>query len=93
MIRNNYAAETVVAWVEGLSVVGVVGFLFYDWRISVVALAIFLVALPARNFIRYGRFFPGAAAVKARAAVKSPLQREMSESLARSAASGQGKTI
>ncbi|HEU5115020.1 MAG TPA: hypothetical protein VFT82_04645 [Candidatus Paceibacterota bacterium] len=61
VIRNNYVLETIVAWVEGISLVGALGFLFFSWQVSAVCLAAFVIALPLRNFIRFGAFYPAKA--------------------------------
>jgi len=58
MIRNNYALETAVSWIEGLSLVGALAFLFFNWKMTVACAAVFLVSLPLRNFIKYGMFYP-----------------------------------
>ncbi|HEU0080537.1 MAG TPA: hypothetical protein VFQ72_00730 [Candidatus Paceibacterota bacterium] len=76
-IRNNYAAEMVLAWLEGLSIVGALGFLFYDWKTSAACFGVFLLAIPARNYVKYGQPYPGKAAKEAvspRVAPTAPLK-------------------
>ncbi len=73
-IRNNYALEMLLAWVEGLSILGFLGFLFFDWKTSVACLGVFLLAIPARNFVKYGQLYPGKA-VKPMVAPKVVVQQ------------------
>lgn len=58
-LKNNYAAQSVFGLIEGLSALGFVSFLFFNLTVSGICLAAFIVAIPLRNYAKWGKFYPG----------------------------------
>jgi len=51
-IKNNFYLDRFLAFIGGLSVIGILIFLFVEWRISVVLIILLVITLPLRNYIK-----------------------------------------
>ena len=84
-IRNNYALEMIFAWLEGLSILGVLGFLFFDWKTSLTCVGVFLLSVALRNYVKFGQFYPAGMSARTAKAAAMPSASSASTSAQTSA--------